>query len=85
MQNSVEEIEKLLLKNKIEKAIDQLLESTKSLGSEDLYNSVALQSSTFHNCEDKYSEQRISQADYDTQRAKIVKALQSILKEYKVH
>jgi len=42
-----------------------------------------LQSSAYHDYTERFDQQRITQADYDLQRSKTVKAIQNILKEYR--
>ncbi|TAD98130.1 MAG: hypothetical protein EAZ97_11330 [Bacteroidetes bacterium] len=85
MQTSVEEIENLLLKSKVEKAIDLLLKSTKSENLDDLHDDVFMQSSAFYANEEKRIEQSISLVDYNLQDQIIKRNLRNILRLYQKH
>ncbi len=80
--NSKEQIEELLIANKLEEAIKALLEGFKEIGEDRLYNDVLLLSARFNSLENDQRKGLISNDDYNRGSNRLRHALNEYLEEY---
>ncbi|GEM_PF-4034912 len=77
-----EEIEQLLIKGDLTKAIEELLRGTKANGQSRLHNDLVLQSSRNNNNEGENRKGIIPADEYRREKARIIYAMQSYLGDY---
>ena len=77
-----EEIEQLLIKGDLSKAIEEFLKGTKANGQTRLRNDLILQSARNNNNEKENGKGKLSADDYKREKARITDAVQSYLGDY---